>query len=46
MAGMGEEEGGVREALLEVSREARELYLSSEVPELQEAPQPLAFHRS
>lgn len=32
--------------MLEVSREARELYLSSEVPELQEAPQPLAFHRN
>jgi hypothetical protein len=39
------EAGGVRAALLELGREARELYLGPAVPELAAAPGPLAFHR-
>ena len=35
----------VTSALLDLSREARELYLCSQVPLLEEAPTALAFHR-
>jgi len=35
----------IQEALIELSREARELYLGTSVPELHNAPSPLEFYR-